>query len=87
MSNLTLQSASRHLVKNTVTLRRESGISIEEMAKATQLSANTIRRIEKFASLGALAGNYRPQLSTIIKVAKAAEVTPDDILAAELKVV
>ena len=87
MSILTLQSASRNFVKNTVALRRESGISIEEMAEATKLSSNTIRRIEKFASLGALAGNYRPQLSTIIKLAKAAEVTPDDVLAAELKVV
>jgi transcriptional regulator with XRE-family HTH domain len=87
MSTLTLQSASRNFVKNAVTLRRESNVSVEEMAAATRLSAKTIRRIEKFAALGALAGNYRPQLSTVVKLANAASVTPDEILASELEVV
>lgn len=87
MSILTLQSASRNLVRNTVTLRRESGISIDDMANAAKLSASTIRRIEKFASLGALAGNYRPQMSTLVKLANVAQVTPDEYLASELEVV
>jgi transcriptional regulator with XRE-family HTH domain len=86
MSVLTLQSASLNFVRNTVNLRRESDVTIGDMAAATKLSANTIRRIEKFARLGALAGNYRPQLSTVIKIANAAQVTPDDFLSHELAV-
>jgi transcriptional regulator with XRE-family HTH domain len=86
MSALTLQSVSRNLVKNTVNLRRESNVTIGDMAAATKLSESTIRRIEKFGRLGALAGNYRPQLSTVIKLANAAEVSPDDFITQELAI-
>jgi transcriptional regulator with XRE-family HTH domain len=87
MTVLTIQSASRNLVKNAVALRRESNVTIGDMAAATRLSESTIRRIEKFAALGALSGNYRPQLSTVVKLANAAEVTPTEIISAELTVV
>ena len=86
MTTLSLQSAARTFVRNTTNLRRESNISIADMADATRLSANTIRRIEQYARLGALAGNYRPSLSTIVKVANAAQVTPDELLDRELEV-
>lgn len=87
MTALTLQSAARNLVKNTVTIRRESGITITEMAEATNLSKSTIRRIEAFARRGALAGNYRPQLSTLVKLSNAASVSTDDFIKNELQVV
>lgn len=86
MSALNIQTAARNVVKNTVNLRRESDVSIGDMAAATNLSASTIRRIEKFGRTGALAGNYRPQLSTLVKLANAAEVTPQDFLTQELTV-
>lgn len=86
MSALNLQTVSRNVVKNTVNLRRESEVTISDMASATQLSESTIRRIEKFGRLGALAGNYRPQLSTLVKLANAAEVSAQDFITQELTV-
>ena len=86
MSALNIQVAARNVVKNTVNLRRESNVSVATMAAATNLSESTIRRIEKFSRLGALAGNYRPQLSTLVKLANTAEVTPQQYISDELAV-
>lgn len=86
MSALNIQVAARNVVKNTVNLRRESNVSVSTMAAATNLSESTIRRIEKFSRLGALAGNYRPQLSTLVKLANTAEVTPQQYISDELTV-
>jgi transcriptional regulator with XRE-family HTH domain len=87
MSALNIQTAARNVVRNTVNLRLESDVTISDMAAATKLSESTIRRIEKFSRLGALAGNYRPQLSTLVKLANAADVTPQDFITQELTVV
>ena len=86
MSALNIQTAARNVVKNTVSLRRESNVSVATMAAATNLSESTIRRIEKFSRLGALAGNYRPQLATLVKLANTADVTPQQYISDELTV-
>jgi transcriptional regulator with XRE-family HTH domain len=86
MSTISLQAAARTFVRNTTNLRKESDISIADMAAATKLSISTLKRIEKYARLGALAGNYRPTLATVVKIANVAQVTPDELLQLELEV-
>jgi transcriptional regulator with XRE-family HTH domain len=86
MSTISLQAAARTFVRNATTLRQESNISFADMAAATKLSVSTLKRIEQYARLGALAGNYRPNIATIVKIANVANVTPDDLLQRELEV-
>lgn len=86
MSTIYLPTAARTFVRNTTNLRKESGISFADMAEATKLSVSTLKRIEKYARLGALAGNYRPTLATVVKIANVANVTPDELLKHELEV-
>lgn len=86
MSTISIQATARNFVRNTTNLRHESNVTLADMAAATKLSVKTLRRIEQYARLGALAGNYRPTLSTIVKVANAANVSAEDLLQRELQV-
>jgi transcriptional regulator with XRE-family HTH domain len=62
-----------NIAKNIKKLRQEKGISQDRLSKLTDLSLNTIVNIEA-------GNNLNPTIETLEKIAKALEVSIDELL-------
>ena len=66
-------SSNQNLAKNITRLRKAKGLSQEKLARLADVANNTIIKIE--------AGkNQNPTLDTLKKIAKALEVSVDDLI-------
>ena len=72
-STPTVGTMSKHPAKRIESLRKKRGLSQEKLARLADVSNNTIIKIE--------AGkNQNPTLDTLKKIAKALEVSVDDLI-------
>lgn len=66
-------SKNENLAKNVEKLRKQKGLSQERLARLADVANNTIIKIE--------AGkNQNPTLDTLKKIAKALEISVDDLI-------
>jgi transcriptional regulator with XRE-family HTH domain len=64
---------SNRISENVKKLRDKKGYSLEKVARLADLSLNTIVKIEKGV-------NKNPTIETLTKIAKALEVSIDDLI-------
>lgn len=81
MTNLTLNSMGKNLVRNTAVLRADSLLTVEQTAKVTGVSERTLNRIELAKKSRR---SYNPMLHTVVKLAEASGVTVDDYISKKL---
>ena len=77
-----LKKMSRNFVSNVNTIRKLNRLSYRGMGRETGLSDSTIRRMEiaRKTRYGKGEQGYNPSLSTVLKVARAIDRDPSDIL-------
>ena len=68
-----MAASNSKIADNLKRLRDKKGYSLEKVARLSDLSLNTIVKIENGA-------NQNPTIETLIKVAKALEVEVDDLI-------
>lgn len=68
-----MAASNSKIADNLKRLRDKKGYSLEKVARLSDLSLNTIVKIENKA-------NQNPTIETLIKVAKALEVEVDDLI-------
>lgn len=66
-------STNQNLAKNVKRLREAKGLSQERLARLADVANNTLIKMET-------GGNKNPTLETLKKVAKALEVSVDDLI-------
>ena len=66
-------SNTQNLAKNIERLRKEKGLSQEKLARLADVANNTLIKMES-------GENINPTLETLKKVAKALEVSVDDLI-------
>jgi len=66
-------STNRNLSKNVKKLRKAKGLSQEKMARLADVANNTLIKMER-------GENKNPTLETLKRVAKALEVSVDDLI-------
>ncbi|HET8685152.1 MAG TPA: helix-turn-helix transcriptional regulator [Methanosarcina sp.] len=72
---------SKTIASNVHTLAKNSDMTAAEFAAATKLSRSTIRRIEDARRFKR---PYNPQLSTLLKLSKAANLSLDELAGSRL---
>jgi transcriptional regulator with XRE-family HTH domain len=68
-----MSASNSKIADNLKRLRDKKGYSLEKVARLSDLSLNTIVKIENGV-------NQNPTIETLIKIAKALEVEVDDLL-------
>ncbi len=66
-------SKNKNLANNIIRLRKQKGISQEKLARLSNVANNTIIKMES-------GENDNPTLETLRKVAKALDVSVDDLI-------
>lgn len=80
---VSLNKAGKILVQNVNTIRKESRLTVKELAEATGVSKDTIYRMNKARKERR---TYRPMLSTVVKLAKASNISIDDLVSGKVDV-
>lgn len=83
--SLNLNTVAKNVINNTIELFQCSEISVAQFADAVGLSKSTLYRMGEIKMYGEEKA-YRPQLSTIIKLANAADVSVETFLTQKLDV-
>jgi putative transcriptional regulator len=65
--------SNNKIAENIKKLRAKKGLSLEKIARLADLSLNTIVKVENGA-------NTNPTIETLTKIAKALDVSVDDLL-------
>lgn len=68
-----MSASNSKIADNLKRLRDKNGYSLEKVARLSDLSLNTIVKIENGV-------NQNPTIETLIKIAKAMEVEVDDLI-------
>ena len=68
-----MASSNSKIAENLKKLRDKNGYSLEKVARLSDLSLNTIVKIENGT-------NQNPTIETLIKIAKAFEIEVDDLI-------
>ncbi len=72
---------SKTVARNVHVMVKDNDMSVKEFAKATSLSAGTVRRIENAYKFKR---PYNPQLSTLIKLNAATGISLDELVNSRL---